>query len=190
MSVFVHTCKPIRLERKQIYRYLGLKQSPDEALKTHIERIAEHAEAEASCRISYCSVPFELSGDRISFGAFPTVESRKLADNLRGTSRALLFCATCGSYFDRKIAAARLQPSQAVIWDAVGTAAIEQFCDGFCAEQKTVRSRFSPGYGDLPLAFQKELLQWLRATQTIGVGLTDSLLMTPTKSVSAIAAQE
>lgn len=190
MTVSLYTKQGVQLNRKEIYRYLGCKGVPAAELSQRIETIAAQAERQASVRIAYLSVPICVTENNICFEGFSPIFSRKLADNLRDTDRAVLFCATCGVYFDRKIAAARLQPSEAVIWDAVGTAAIEQFCDDFCAQMHTIRPRFSPGYGDLPLSFQKDFLQWLNATQLLGVGLTDSLLMTPTKSVSAIAAQE
>ena len=45
---------------------------------------------------------------------------------------------------------------------------------------------FSPGYGDLPLDTQKELVQVLDMHRKIGVSLTDSCLMVPSKSVTAI----
>ena len=46
--------------------------------------------------------------------------------------------------------------------------------------------RFSPGYGDLPLDVQRPLFAALDVPRKIGVSLTDSLLMAPSKSVSAI----
>ena len=105
--------------------------------------------------------------------------------HLAGCRRCAVFCATAGAGFDRKIQAQRLRPSLQTIWDAAGTAAIEAFCDALCDTLGPGPSRFSPGYGDLPLHCQRELLELLGAA-SIGVGLTESLLMTPTKSVSAI----
>lgn len=49
-----------------------------------------------------------------------------------------------------------------------------------------LRARFSPGYGDFPLAAQRPLLDALDASRRAGISLTDTLLMTPSKSVSAI----
>jgi len=51
---------------------------------------------------------------------------------------------------------------------------------------ETLVSRYSPGYGDFPLAAQRELLSLLDAPRKVGVSLTDTLLMVPSKSVSAI----
>lgn len=46
--------------------------------------------------------------------------------------------------------------------------------------------RFSPGYGDLPLETQRELVRVLDTHRKIGVSLTGSCLMMPSKSVTAI----
>ena len=48
------------------------------------------------------------------------------------------------------------------------------------------KPRFSPGYGDLSLEVQKEIFSLLDCPRKIGVSLGDSLLMTPSKSVTAI----
>ena len=45
--------------------------------------------------------------------------------------------------------------------------------------------RFSPGYGAVPLSVQREFFNLLACEKLIGVCLTDTLLMTPTKSVTA-----
>ena len=54
------------------------------------------------------------------------------------------------------------------------------------APGESLVSRYSPGYGDFPLAAQRTLLGLLDASRQVGVSLTDSLLMVPSKSVSAI----
>ena len=48
------------------------------------------------------------------------------------------------------------------------------------------RPRFSPGYGDFPLEVQRDFERILEMPKTIGVTLSDSLLMTPTKSITAV----
>lgn len=47
--------------------------------------------------------------------------------------------------------------------------------------------RFSPGYGDLPLAAQKTFFAALEIEKELGVVLTPSLIMEPEKSVTALA---
>ena len=50
----------------------------------------------------------------------------------------------------------------------------------------SLRPRFSPGYGDLPLAVQREFMTLLDCAHLIGINLNESLLMSPSKSVTAI----
>ena len=75
---------------------------------------------------------------------------------------------------------------------ALGAERIEALCDSFCdflaAEYAplTVRQRFSPGYGDLPLQNQRAFFDALQCHREIGLYLNESLLMSPTKSVTAI----
>ena len=77
---------------------------------------------------------------------------------------------------------------------ALGAERIEALCDAFCdflAEKYAPcglvpRQRFSPGYGDLPLALQPRLLEAADAARRLGVYETDTHLMNPQKSVTAL----
>ena len=81
-----------------------------------------------------------------------------------------------------------------VVMDSCGIQAVEQIAD--LAEKEMEREvlaegchltwRFSPGYGDLPLETQRELIRVLDTHRKIGVSLTGSCLMMPSKSVTAI----
>jgi len=46
-------------------------------------------------------------------------------------------------------------------------------------------TRFSPGYGDMPLSFQRVLFTQLDAGR-LGVALTDGNMLSPEKSVLAV----
>ena len=52
------------------------------------------------------------------------------------------------------------------------------------AAGKKARPRFSPGYGDVDLAVQKDFFRLLPCTR-IGLTLMDTLIMSPEKSVTA-----
>ena len=73
--------------------------------------------------------------------------------------------------------------------DALCSAAIEGFCDllnARLAEGLSTRARFSPGYGDMSLEYQRDFISVLDAGKNIGLALTQSLMLTPTKSVTAL----
>ena len=46
--------------------------------------------------------------------------------------------------------------------------------------------RFSPGYGDCPLTAQRSIVDALNATRLIGLTITPTSLLMPTKSVTAV----
>ncbi len=145
-------------------------------------------------RAAQCAYTFRESdvcvspdGETCAFG-FGTVRSRALAKYLEGAPKVYAFAATLGVGADRVIRAAGYRGVLAqYVTDAVASAMIESLCDFAAAElPRPTRSRFSPGYGDLSLEVQPMLLGFLGADRELGIRLTDTLLMTPTKSVSAI----
>ena len=105
-------------------------------------------------------------------------------------------CGTLGSAFDRwQRARAAVSAAEAYESQRLGLVEVERLMDDLEAEARAVveasgrerlRPRRSPGYGEMPLAFSREILEKLDATRRIGVALTDSLALVPTKSVTAV----
>ena len=121
-------------------------------------------------------------------------ESCNLSKHLEGCHAAYLVCGTLGAGFDamhRRVSVA--SGTDALIVQAIGAAAIEKWMDSVEDEIRaelgpgeTLRPRYSPGYGDFPLEVQKDFERILEMPKTVGVTLSDSLLMTPTKSITAV----
>ena len=75
------------------------------------------------------------------------------------------------------------------MFQAIGAERIENLCDLFNNEIKEnnyTKPRFSAGYGDFGLEFQKEIFNALNLPVKIGINLNNSLIMSPSKSVTAI----
>ena len=124
---------------------------------------------------------------------FARTDSRDLKRHLEGCTEILLFACTAGAETDRRIARAKLQsPAKGLLMHAIGAQQVEGGCDLLCrrlAEQfpeRQLTDRFSPGYGDLPLSMQRDVMAALDCGRTVGITLSESLLMTPGKSVTAI----
>ncbi len=122
-----------------------------------------------------------------------SLESRDLSRNLEGCSKVILIAATVGAGVDQIIRRSQLSGSaDAALMQATGAMFIESFVDKLNAKLrdestlhgKSLRPRYSPGYGDVPLEFQKEFFRLLPC-QKIGLSLMDSLIMAPEKSVTA-----
>ena len=171
-----------------IMRYSGCKNSKDEKLtRLCTECLCELTE-KLTLKAVYAEVDVEFTGDVADFG-FYKAESKSLKTFLGDSSKAYIFAATVGIGADMLISRySTLSPAKAVIMDGCATAAIECFCDYLCKEVFGVpmQERFSPGYGDLPLAMQPSILNFLQAHLNAGLAMTDSFLLTPTKSVTAI----
>ena len=180
---------PIR--RREILRYAGCAEA-DAATATLMEDCLTEAADALTYKVCYRELPVKIDGEKCDFGAF-SVLSHQLARNLENCTRVLLLAATVGVGIDRLIQKySRIAPSRALMLQAIGAERIEALCDAFCDDMEkemgvSLRPRFSPGYGDLPLGVQKDIISLLEAPKRIGLSLNDSLLMSPTKSVTAFA---
>ncbi len=163
-----------------------------------LESLASECLAEAervlSYKLCYCELPIKIYNGVVDFG-FASVRSTGLAKHLSGCHSVILFAATVGIGIDRLIARSALTSQvRELAFSAIGTERIEALCDAFCFEKKTelessglgLKARFSPGYSDLPISFQRDIFAALGCSKGIGLSLNESLLMTPSKSVTAI----
>ena len=179
------------INRKEILRYAGCAEA-DEATASLMEDCLCEAADALVYKVCYRELPVAVVGEMCDFGTF-SFSSGNLAGNLAGCPRVILFAATVGVGIDRLIHKySRITPSRALMMQAIGAERIEALCDAFCSDIEkergvSLRPRFSPGYGDLPLSVQKDIITLLDTPKRIGLALNDSLLMSPTKSVTAFA---
>ena len=170
---------------KEILRYAGCKGAKEQ-ISELLYSCLDEASGKLSYSVCYCELDVSVENDVCDFGVF-CVKSHDLAKSLTGQKRIILFAATLGVGIDRLIKKySKISPSRALMFQAIGTGQIEALCDTFC-DDVGLRKRFSPGYGDLSLDVQKNIFDVLGCTKYIGVSLNDSLLMSPSKSVTAFA---
>ena len=114
---------------------------------------------------------------------------------LADCDRVVFFAATLGNGLEMAIRRAQVRDmTRALVLDCCGSAAIEAVCDEAEGEILTalndpsvyLTDRFSPGYGDLPITAQPELLAVVDGPRRIGLHLTASNILTPRKSVTAL----
>ena len=83
---------------------------------------------------------------------------------------------------------------RAVVMQACAASLIESYCDE-CQEPIAqeaasrglyLRPRYSPGYGDFDISYQREFLTVLDCPKRIGLTMTDSFMLAPSKSVTAV----
>ncbi len=197
LSIITRTAAPddVCIDIAEALRYMGYKHAqPDQQTSALIQDCVNELKNAVNYTACLSEISISVRDDEIDFG-FLQIKSRDLSKNLSGCDRAVLFAATIGTGTDRLIAKyGKLQPSRALILDALGSAAIEGWCNLLNEQVRAIaeknnrflRPRFSAGYGDFPIAIQPQLLNALDAHRKAGIYLTDSCMMLPTKSVSAV----
>ncbi len=186
----------ISIDPQEAARYLSYRgHQPDEAVCQLIKScIGEVNEAAVPKFISerFPLIFEEAAGFQAASLHF---NSRSLQRNLAGCTEVILFAATLGIAVDTLIRRTVLMDAaKGLVMQAVAAAAVEAVCDEendrlrrqIEAEGLYLRPRFSPGYGDLSLDCQQDFLRVLQAQKRIGLTLTDSGLMVPIKSVTAL----
>ena len=185
-----------RPPKKEILRYLGYKGMSCDSKETSalIEKCTAMLEPVLLPRSCVRFYPVTFTDDVIVIESLH-IRSRSLERNLKGCTQAALMACTLGIETDRLIQRKQLTSlSESAVLDAMASAYIESYCDEINTQiiEKAetfslyCRPRFSPGYGDLPLSLQKDIFNLMPITKETGIALTDSCLMVPSKSVTAI----
>ena len=188
-TILTKTYSNLPFNKKEILRYSNCKDLTPE-LEKLLNECIEEAKSVISYKVCYCILPFSIKKSLIDFNSFK-VNSEKLAVNLKDCESAIIFAATLGTELDRLIMKyGKLSPTKALFFQAIGATQIEALCDCFTEDIKnklniTLKPRFSAGFGDLELTTQKDIFKILDCSKKIGLTLNDSLLMSPTKSVTA-----
>ena len=187
----------------EVKRYLGYRKASGSGADsvTELEKLISECEkllsdsGGLSYRTAFRRYKIAHLGDGLLDLGFCRVKSKGLSKNLEECDEIVLFAATVGREMDLLISRYRLfSPSKSVCLQAIGAERVESLCDAFCLELRKSEGkkgrktcpRFSPGYGDLPLSLQTEIFNALELQKTLGIFLNESLLMVPSKSVTAI----
>ena len=179
------------LNMNEILKYLGFRgQELTEEIAAQIKRCTDEVLAAATPRLTYRHAPLE---DGAVLGV--TFAGNDIPRMLEPCEEVVLFGATLGPGVERLMMRYEVtNAADSVIMDACASTAIENICNNFEsdmrraveAEGRYLTDRFSPGYGDLPIAEQPKIFALLDMTRRIGVSLTPTTIMVPRKSVTAI----
>ena len=172
------------LNRSEALRYMGAKAlNPDKMTSDIMDEV--ESELLKVCRPVYTFT--EIPKDS------PALGGNDIKEVVAESEKVLLIAATLGIYVEKLLRKTQITDmAKAVVVDAMASVAIEQFMDKIEVELKErykglyFTNRFSPGYGDYPLEKQREVVKILNTEKKLGLSLSDSLLLNPTKSVTAV----
>lgn len=195
MTVRYIKSNSVKIDKKEALRYLGYKNRivDEETDKLLNEAISEMQEI---CELKYVYRIFNIKKENssISFENIINIKSKDLERLFKNCEKTAVLAATVGFQVEKRIKYYSLTDlSRGVIFDACADACIEALCDFAEEEIKELAAeegcgttfRYSPGYGDVPVSHQGEILSALNAQKLIGLTSSDSSILIPRKSVTA-----
>lgn len=182
----------MEIDLNEVLRYMGNGRADvDDGILSTVKSISSMMQNAASPQYVYRIFPIKVSEDTINING-SLFKSKRLASHLKDCNKAAILAATLGTQADIVIRQSMvLGTVNSSAAQAAGTAMIEQVADlatKAIEEESGLKAipRFSPGYADWELSAQNDMLRLCDAQKRIGITLTDSLMMIPTKSVTAI----
>lgn len=185
----LHLEKPEAIDLMQAARYFGARGEVDAATMHLLEQCAAPLLAAAMPRAVW------LETEVSALAEAGILQGEDIFRHLEGCSHAILLAVTLGAGVDGQIRRAGVGDIAAsVASDALGSALAEQAADAAEAELrqwaakegKYLTGRFSPGYGDWSITVQPLVAAALDTSRRAGLYVTDSNLMTPRKSITAL----
>ena len=192
-----------RVDRAEMLRYLGYQgQELSDELTRRIELVVERLELEIEPRgirrvFAVDSTGVDEDGSPcIKFiGSSIVLKGRDIYRHLKDAELCAVIACTLGMGCERQLRLlGRQHPLESTVFDAACSSYVEAAVEQMDAAVKqqaaqfgfTGNWRFSPGYGDCPLTAQRDIVGALDATRRIGLTVTPTNLLMPTKSVTAV----
>ncbi len=185
------------IDKSRIFRLLGNRSGkvPKRA-SAKVEKSIRDVLRIAKPKVVYTTVKVKAAeAGTLVLEDGTALKSAKLARTLKKCAHVTVFLATIGEGVDRvvKDLAGEKRISEAYIYDAIGSVAVEEAVDNFQKKfdvalsdsRKSTTLRFSPGYCDWNIKEQKKIFEVLDS-DAAGVSLTEDCLMNPRKSVSGV----
>ncbi len=185
------------IDKKEALRYMGYRgQEMDAKLKGLLEACIEEVTAASREYFTYEIFDIERKPEGLQLaGTTLLLVGNDIAAHLAKSGKCALMAVSLGLEIDRRLSLySRTDLTRSIVFDACAASAVEALCDEV---QERIRSeaaglglnittRFSPGYGDLSIGIQREIVRTLKTYEKFGLGVNESSLMIPRKSVTAV----
>lgn len=174
----------------RVIRAMGYTEAAPPNLEERITEAINNAMPLIKPAGTYITLGIESAADSVATRDI-TIQSRDVAALLKPCSRLSLFLVTIGPLLEQ-----RAQESDALdllVLDKLGSVAVEEaanranqiISDEAGAKGFKTTKRYSVGYGDWDIGQQGELLGLLNGSK-LGVTVTESSIMLPQKSITAV----
>lgn len=185
------------INRSEVLRYLGYRNQKieveiDNLIDSCINEIKEVSNPFCTYKIFNIDT---LENEVRVCGTNLILKGKDISNHLRHSKKCAILASTLGVSVDNRIRIlGKTDITRAVILDSCATDAIESTCNMVESEIKEIARkegfdinfRYSPGYGDLSIDVQPDILNILNTEKKIGLTCTESFILLPRKSVTAI----
>ena len=185
------------IDKNEILRYLGYK---GQKIKKDLDSIIDEQikKCEEISRPKYVYKVYDIKKEDIGIKILDSnlfIYGKSIQKHLEKSDKCAIFAATLGVQIDNEIRVLqKVDLTSAIILDAASSALIEKICDKVedeilsiaKEEGRGINFRFSPGFGDFSLDYQRKILLMLDAQRKIGLTATESNILIPRKSVTAL----
>lgn len=181
------------INRADAYRYMGLRGEPDAGIAAETDRCEKLLLEAARPRYVWRVFELERGAELRLSGCEFALEGGSIARHLEGCTKAAVLAATLSADADRFLKKAALSDGlSGLCADALASAYVEQVLE--LARGEVIAETglhctwcFAAGYGDFPLETAKSLIACADGGRRIGLGVTASGMLTPQKSIIAVA---
>jgi len=185
----------MKISESEVFRYLGYHSTPtDEHIVSQVALVSEEVVSNVNPKNVFGIWECRIEEDSVTFGRV-SIKSCELICHLQSCDRVVLLAMTLGTVADILINRYNiLDIEKGLIAQAVCTVMIEHYYDEIISEvmqnpnlsELYPTARFSPGYGDFDIKWQKDILELLNAKNRIALFLSDGYMLIPLKSITAI----
>lgn len=183
-----------QIDEKEARRYAGLARSEDFPTKLISEACLE-VQSLAKPMGIYEIYPYQSEQALIAVPAPLELTGEVIKKHLAGAEKIAVLAVTIGNQLEQAITGyfEKGEYTSALLLDAAATAAVEMVADQIneLIDQQAARLgykttwRFSPGYGNWDITAQSAIIK-LAGAEQIGITVTETSMMSPRKSVSAV----
>lgn len=184
------------MNKELVLKYLGYRnQNIDNNLNTMIDLLIEEVKAISTIRYIHkmYKLKFLNNDEIILIKSNISLKGKRINDFLFGCEKAIVLATTLGINIDKKIKYyEKINLTKAVIFNSISSVYIDEICDNIELDIKNnynnyiFTKRFSPGYGDLSLEIQKNIIEELQTYKYCGIYTDYYSNLIPIKSITAI----
>jgi hypothetical protein len=183
-----------QIDEKETRRYAGLARSEDFPTKLISEACLEVQSLAKPAGI-YEIYPYQAEQALIAAPEPLELTGEVIKKHLAGAEKVAILAVTIGNQLEQAITGhfEKGEYTSALLLDAAATTAVEMVADQLneLIDQQAARLgyrttwRFSPGYGNWDITAQSAIIK-LAGAEQIGITVTETAMMSPRKSVSAV----